>query len=314
MHAAGLPVLPNGAAKSAASNPQRQLRCNRRNCGALDGDSKRGRSRCAALASGTVDTGNRSPENLFPFLHLDVANLPVIPSRGGRLRVFASAQHPIALGSAMAMLVPFAVYRAHCYRQRMVGGRVAARARRSRHRLSDSHRRHVRGAPRVRLAAAGPGPALLARADPGAARDPLRRPRDPRGDEGGLLPQGRARRAADRRAGGQRSSRDVLAGDPYEFDPNQLVGEGYGTRVTTVNPGGPTQRADPRRRVARDPRSDRPVGSLRARMGLRALDPAPRAGRAGGQPPRVVPRRRDCEPGGLVSRRCSSTTPSRSSR
>jgi hypothetical protein len=53
-----------------------------------------------------------------PFLHLSTANIPIIPGRGGRLRVFASAQHPIALGAALAMLVPLAIYRAKCFGQR----------------------------------------------------------------------------------------------------------------------------------------------------------------------------------------------------
>jgi hypothetical protein len=34
-------------------------------------------------------------------------------ARGGRLRVYASAQHPIALGAALAMLVPLGVYLVH---------------------------------------------------------------------------------------------------------------------------------------------------------------------------------------------------------
>jgi len=49
-------------------------------------------------------------QSVLPFLHLNSHNVPSIPSRGGRLRVYASAQHPIALGAALAMLVPFAVY------------------------------------------------------------------------------------------------------------------------------------------------------------------------------------------------------------
>ena len=154
-------------------------------------------------------------QTAIPFLHLDVANLPVIPSRGGRLRVFASAQHPIALGSAMAMLIPFAVYRAHCYRERIWWGAALLLAlRRFRHRISDGRHRHDRDGHGLRLAAARAGPALLAGADPGAARDPLRRPREPRGDEGGVLTEGRARRAADKRERRQRPPRDALAGAP----------------------------------------------------------------------------------------------------
>ena len=41
---------------------------------------------------------------------LDVVAIPEADSRGGRLRVFASAQHPIALGAALVMILPFAVY------------------------------------------------------------------------------------------------------------------------------------------------------------------------------------------------------------
>ena len=35
---------------------------------------------------------------------------PIIPERGGRERVYASAQHPIALGAALVMLLPLAIY------------------------------------------------------------------------------------------------------------------------------------------------------------------------------------------------------------
>ncbi len=35
---------------------------------------------------------------------------PIIPDRSGRLRVYASAQHPIALGAAMVLLLPLALY------------------------------------------------------------------------------------------------------------------------------------------------------------------------------------------------------------
>src|SRR5437868_7162904 len=48
-------------------------------------------------------------QTVVPFLHLDAHQLPHI-HRGGRLRVYASSQHPIALGAALAMLVPFAIY------------------------------------------------------------------------------------------------------------------------------------------------------------------------------------------------------------
>ena len=44
----------------------------------------------------------------MPFLHL--AEAPDAMDRGARLRVSASAQHPIALGAALVMLVPLALY------------------------------------------------------------------------------------------------------------------------------------------------------------------------------------------------------------
>ncbi len=51
---------------------------------------------------------------VMPFLHLGQLPLQTgdftAVSRGGRLRAYASAQHPIALGAAIAMLVPLAVY------------------------------------------------------------------------------------------------------------------------------------------------------------------------------------------------------------
>jgi len=45
---------------------------------------------------------------VLPFLTLQ--EVPDIPGRGARLRVFASAQHSIALSAAMVMLVPLAAY------------------------------------------------------------------------------------------------------------------------------------------------------------------------------------------------------------
>ncbi len=49
--------------------------------------------------------------SVVPFLHLNVADIPRAAVRGGRLRVFATAQHSIALGAVFAMIVPLAVYR-----------------------------------------------------------------------------------------------------------------------------------------------------------------------------------------------------------
>jgi O-antigen ligase len=50
---------------------------------------------------------------IFPPLRLDqpvILNETDLGGRGGRLRVFASAEHPIALSAALAMLVPLGIY------------------------------------------------------------------------------------------------------------------------------------------------------------------------------------------------------------
>jgi hypothetical protein len=66
----------------------------------------------------------RTGYNFFDHLNqwipgLKLADLPYVPERGARLRVYASAQHPIALGAALAMLLPLAIYLAQTRRQRL---------------------------------------------------------------------------------------------------------------------------------------------------------------------------------------------------
>jgi polysaccharide biosynthesis protein PslJ len=66
----------------------------------------------------------RSGYNLFDHLNqwipgLEVADIPDVPGRGARSRVYASAQHPIALGAALAMLLPLAIYLAQTQRRRI---------------------------------------------------------------------------------------------------------------------------------------------------------------------------------------------------
>jgi hypothetical protein len=56
----------------------------------------------------------------FPILHR--ARAPVILLRGGRLRVRASSQHPIALGCALTMCTPLALYCARRARNRFRAG------------------------------------------------------------------------------------------------------------------------------------------------------------------------------------------------
>jgi len=53
--------------------------------------------------------------HIFPFLRATGGGSEI--TRGGHLRVYASAEHPIALSALFAMLVPFALYRAICFKQ-----------------------------------------------------------------------------------------------------------------------------------------------------------------------------------------------------
>jgi O-antigen ligase/polysaccharide polymerase Wzy-like membrane protein len=53
---------------------------------------------------------------ILPFLRLTAP--PQVELRGARLRVFASAQHPIALGAMLVMLIPLAIYLARRTRNR----------------------------------------------------------------------------------------------------------------------------------------------------------------------------------------------------
>lgn len=69
----------------------------------------------------------RSNYNFFDHLHHFVPILKpdsslapsLLEPRGGRLRVYASAQHPIALGALFAMLIPFAIYFAQIHRRKL---------------------------------------------------------------------------------------------------------------------------------------------------------------------------------------------------
>jgi O-antigen ligase len=54
---------------------------------------------------------------VLPFMDYRESLGPTV-ERGGRLRVYASAQHPIAFSAAMALLLPLAIYRAQAFRQR----------------------------------------------------------------------------------------------------------------------------------------------------------------------------------------------------
>jgi hypothetical protein len=70
---------------------------------------------CAVVVALFAVYEGRSNYNVFNHLSdwipgLERQQREVYAERGGRLRVHASAQHPIALGVALAMMVPFALY------------------------------------------------------------------------------------------------------------------------------------------------------------------------------------------------------------
>jgi polysaccharide biosynthesis protein PslJ len=77
--------------------------------------------------SGTVVAGaaiieSRTGYNVFDHLRsvlpfLREQRVPQVSLRGARLRAYASAQHPIALGALLVMLLPLAIYRAHALRK-----------------------------------------------------------------------------------------------------------------------------------------------------------------------------------------------------
>jgi hypothetical protein len=63
----------------------------------------------ALIEARTGYTPFNSLSSVLPFMHLDPAFEPVI-NRGARLRAFGPAEHPIALGVMLAMLIPLAVH------------------------------------------------------------------------------------------------------------------------------------------------------------------------------------------------------------
>jgi len=71
---------------------------------------------CALVEAGSGYNVFNHLHTVMPFLHSggQVSDL----YRGGGRRAYASAQHPIAMGAAFAVLLPFAVYRAAAFHQR----------------------------------------------------------------------------------------------------------------------------------------------------------------------------------------------------
>jgi hypothetical protein len=65
---------------------------------------------CAMVESRTGLNPFNHIHRFIPVLQLDLSATVGPPDRGGRVRAYASAQHPIALGAALVLLLPFAVY------------------------------------------------------------------------------------------------------------------------------------------------------------------------------------------------------------
>ena len=74
----------------------------------------------AAFALYEARTGYNYFDHLNQWIPcLQTADVLDVPGRGARIRVYASAQHPIALGAALAMLLPLAIYLAQTQRRRI---------------------------------------------------------------------------------------------------------------------------------------------------------------------------------------------------
>jgi hypothetical protein len=70
---------------------------------------------CGALVALCAIVESRTEYNAFDHLSrvvpmLELSETPFVPERGARSRVYASAQHPIALGAALAILLPLSLY------------------------------------------------------------------------------------------------------------------------------------------------------------------------------------------------------------
>jgi hypothetical protein len=182
-------------------------------------------------------------QSVFPFLHLDSLNVPRLPPRGGRLRVYASAQHPIALGAALTMLVPFAIYLTRQHGKRwwiaaalLTLGSMTTGSRTSVTMFIAIGVVYLLLRPKV-LRRFWPAliPALLAIhfAAPGA----LGTVRSSFFPKGGIVAQ------QTNAAVGHGRLATLGPALRSEFDPNPLLGEGFGTRVTSPTPTVPVANA-----------------------------------------------------------------------
>ena len=164
--------------------------------------------------------------------------------RGGRLRVYASAQHPIALGAALAMLIPLALYRAQAFRQKrwwlitvaLLMGVLATRSRTAIMMLAAIALVYLLLRPtQVKRFWPALLPALIAihLVLPGTLGS-LRNSFFP---AGGLIAQ-----QTEQKVGSGRLATLGPALDK-EFKPNPILGEGYSTRITHAEPNFPRPNA-----------------------------------------------------------------------
>jgi O-antigen ligase/polysaccharide polymerase Wzy-like membrane protein len=73
----------------------------------------------AAVVAAFTIYESRSGYNIFDHIPLLQFNgIPYVTDRGGGARAYASAQHPIAMGAALMMLVPLGIYLVHSTQQR----------------------------------------------------------------------------------------------------------------------------------------------------------------------------------------------------
>lgn len=179
--------------------------------------------------------------SVMPFLHFTGA---IALSRGGRLRVVASAQHPIALGAALMMLIPFSVYLAKSTKHRawwlsvfvLLLGSLATSSRTSITMLAAMGlvylMTHARDMKKL-WPALVPAVAVIHFAIPGALGTTV----DAFFPQGGLIAQ--QQNAGDGHA--RLSSMGPALRNEVAKDP--LFGEGFATRVTTPSPSTPVPNA-----------------------------------------------------------------------
>jgi len=177
---------------------------------------------------------------VLPIMHFDASQLPHL-SRGGRLRVYGSAQHPIAFGAALALLLPLAVYKATAYGQKrwwfaaflILLGTFATRSRTATLMLLVILLVYIvlRPSTMKRLwPAVLPGLIAIHFALPGAIGTAT----SSFTPQGGLIAQQQNAAVGSGRLATLGPALDT------EFDPNPTLGEGFGTRITgTPEPGQP---------------------------------------------------------------------------